>query len=149
MGQVGRMIVKQTMGIRGHRFCVRCPGGQGSSALQCLLSALMFPAPPNPIPIPTCSVTHPLLVQPNSSPYVEQGRRQGFKVLYMLCVKKKASLALQLFSRLTRIWLILQAGLVKNYGDAEAFTGLLNLVKLELGMSLDTEFTQASCPALP
>ena len=48
------------------------------------------------------------------------------------------------------IWfLILQVGLVKRYGDAEAVAGLLNLVKLELGMSLETEFTQASCPALP
>lgn len=48
------------------------------------------------------------------------------------------------------VWLlVVQVGLVKRYADAEAVAGLLSLVKLELGMSLDTEFTQACCPALP
>ena len=42
----------------------------------------------------------------------------------------------------------LQVGLVKRYGDAEAVSGLLNLVRLELGMSPDTHFTQASLTAV-
>ena len=37
---------------------------------------------------------------------------------------------------------------MKRYGDAEAVSGLLNLVRLELGMSPDTHFTQASCAVL-
>ena len=37
---------------------------------------------------------------------------------------------------------------MKRYGDVEAVSGLLNLVRLELGMSPDTHFTQACCAVL-
>ncbi len=36
----------------------------------------------------------------------------------------------------------MQVGLVKKYSDAEAVSGLLNLVKMELGLGTDVGFTQ-------
>ena len=42
------MIVKQTTGIRGHRFHVCCTSEQGSNVPQCLLSASVFLAPHTP-----------------------------------------------------------------------------------------------------
>ena len=44
--------------------------------------------------------------------------------------------------------LCLQVGLVKKYGDADAVPGMLNLVKLELGMSPEIEFKQVNFPIL-
>ncbi len=38
----------------------------------------------------------------------------------------------------------MQVGLVKKYSDAEAVTGLLNLVKMELGLGTDVGFTQVT-----
>lgn len=46
------------------------------------------------------------------------------------------------FSHGSSGWCSMQVGLVKKYGDAEAVPGMLNLVKLELGMGPDIEFTQ-------
>ena len=36
----------------------------------------------------------------------------------------------------------MQVGLVKKYSNAEAVSGLLNLVKMELGLGTDVGFTQ-------
>lgn len=38
----------------------------------------------------------------------------------------------------------MQVGLVKKYSDAEAVPGLLNLVKMELGLSTGVNFTQVT-----
>ncbi len=38
----------------------------------------------------------------------------------------------------------MQVGLVKKYSDAEAVSGLLNLVKMELGLGTDVGFTQVT-----
>ncbi|DBA98847.1 TPA: hypothetical protein ACH3X1_014607 [Trebouxia sp. C0004] len=40
-----------------------------------------------------------------------------------------------------------QVGLVKKYSDAEAVSGLLNLVKMELGLGTDMSFTQVTSAA--
>ncbi|KAL0046056.1 hypothetical protein WJX82_001167 [Trebouxia sp. C0006] len=40
-----------------------------------------------------------------------------------------------------------QVGLVKKYSDAEAVSGLLNLVKMELGLGTDVGFTQVTSAA--